>query len=91
MAAPLVAGPRLAAQKPGLTTSRGVLHFYIVESGKQEWFTMRELAEWLRVPYRTVESWNYHGTGPPRHRFGRQVRYRARDVEAWLRTRQVAS
>jgi excisionase family DNA binding protein len=55
------------------------------KAGKpDEWLTLRELAEWLKVPTRTVEKWNCEGTGPRRHRLGRAVRYRRTDVEAWL-------
>jgi excisionase family DNA binding protein len=47
--------------------------------------TTAEVATYLGVPARTVESWRYKRTGPPGIRLGRHVRYRQRDVDAWLR------
>jgi len=42
------------------------------------------LAEYLDVPIATVYRWRSRGDGPPGIRVGRHVRYRRRDVEAWL-------
>lgn len=42
------------------------------------------LAEYLGVPLSTVYQMNSKGTGPRRMRVGRHVRYRQRDVDAWL-------
>ena len=49
-----------------------------------EYLTEAELAELLRVSTKTVRTWRKEGTGPPALRFGRGVRYRRRDVDAWL-------
>jgi excisionase family DNA binding protein len=46
--------------------------------------TEQELAEYVRVSLRTVRKWRAEGTGPPYLRAGRQIRYRKRDVDAWL-------
>jgi excisionase family DNA binding protein len=46
------------------------------------------LAEWLHVPVATVYAWRSKGEGPRGHRVGKHVRYRLRDVEAWLRERE---
>ena len=43
-----------------------------------------ELAAFFGVPLRTVYAWRDRRTGPPGFRVGRHVRYRRRDVEAWV-------
>lgn len=45
----------------------------------------RELAEHLRVTVKAVQAWRYRGGGPAFVRVGRAVRYRAVDVEVWLK------
>ncbi len=42
-----------------------------------------DLARREQVPIQTVYRWNSEGTGPPRLKLGRHVRYRLADVEAW--------
>lgn len=49
----------------------------------------RELAEWLGVPTRTVDTWRTRGSGPPYVKVGRYVRYDTRTVDKWLATRVV--
>lgn len=46
--------------------------------------TTQELADYLGLPLGTVYRLNYAHTGPRPIRVGRHVRYRQRDVEAWL-------
>jgi excisionase family DNA binding protein len=46
--------------------------------------TLREVADYLRLPPKTLYSWRYRGEGPPGIRVGRHVRYRWADVEGWL-------
>ena len=43
-----------------------------------------ELADYLGVSHSTIYQWNHKGSGPRRIRVGRHVRYRRRDVDAWL-------
>lgn len=43
-----------------------------------------ELSEWTDVPERSVRAWVSSGTGPTPIRLGRHVRFRVRDVLAWL-------
>lgn len=43
-----------------------------------------EVAEVLGRPVRTVREWRYRGEGPRYLKVGGTVRYRPRDVEAWL-------
>ena len=47
-----------------------------------------ELAAYLKVPVATIYAWRYRGTGPPGLRIGRHVRFRLRDVERWLESRE---
>ena len=47
----------------------------------------QQLAEYLGVPLATVYRWRCEGTGPRGIKVGKHVRYRQRDVEAWLDTR----
>ena len=52
-----------------------------------------EVAEVLGRPARTLRQWRYLGVGPRYLKVGAAVRYRARDVEEWLRAheREAAS
>lgn len=43
-----------------------------------------EVADYLRVPLRTLYRWRYAGEGPPGYRVGRHLRFRWADVEEWL-------
>ena len=47
----------------------------------------QQLADYLGVPLATVYRWRCAGTGPRGIKVGKHVRYRQRDVEAWLDTR----
>lgn len=46
--------------------------------------TIVDVAAYLGIPVGTVYQWRHKGTGPAGMRVGRHVRYRRRDVEAWL-------
>ncbi len=50
-----------------------------------------EAAEALAVPARTLEAWRCRGGGPPFVRIGRHVRYRLRDLQAWIEERTFKS
>jgi excisionase family DNA binding protein len=43
-----------------------------------------EVAEMLHIPTKTLYQWRYDGNGPPSHKIGRHLRYRRREVEAWI-------
>lgn len=43
-----------------------------------------QLSELFELPLATIYRWNYAKTGPQVLRIGRHVRYREKDVEAWL-------
>jgi predicted DNA-binding transcriptional regulator AlpA len=45
------------------------------------------LSEFLDIPERTIYAWRQRGEGPPAYRIGKYLRYRSRDVEAWLNER----
>ena len=53
-------------------------------NGNAELLTTRQTAEWLDVSHRTLESFRITGRGPKYLKIGRCVRYRARDLKAWL-------
>jgi excisionase family DNA binding protein len=46
--------------------------------------TPQEVADLLRVPVVTLQTWRAHRRGPRGHRVGRHIRYRRSDVERWL-------
>lgn len=43
-----------------------------------------ELAGYLGVPTKTLYAWRYRREGPRGFRVGRHLRYRWRDVQAWI-------
>lgn len=51
--------------------------------------SVEDLAEREGVAVLTVYDWNRTGTGPPRMKVGRHVRYRLADVEKWEQSRIV--
>lgn len=54
-----------------------------MSTGK-EWIGIDALAQELGVPVRTVYAWRAKGTGPRGATFGRHVRFRRADVDAWI-------
>ena len=44
----------------------------------------QELADYLEVPVKTIYTWRHRATGPRGFRVGKHLRYRWRDVAAWL-------
>jgi excisionase family DNA binding protein len=53
--------------------------------------TQREAALVLRLSERTLERLRVSGGGPSFVKAGRSVRYRERDLEAWIAERVVSS
>jgi hypothetical protein len=47
-----------------------------------------QVAEVFGKPPRTLRQWRYLGIGPKYLKVGATVRYRARDVEAWLEAQE---
>lgn len=50
----------------------------------REWIGVEALAEELGVPVRTVYAWRAKGRGPRAATFGRHLRFRRDDVDAWI-------
>lgn len=46
--------------------------------------TPEDLAEFLKIPEKTLTDWRYRGEGPKWRRVGRHPRYDWDDVDAWL-------
>ena len=49
-----------------------------------DFLTIQDLADLLRVPVQTVYDWRRRGYGPRAHKVGGHLRWRRSDVEAWL-------
>lgn len=52
--------------------------------------TPDQLAAWLGVDPKTLETWRYGGGGPPWFKVGRTIRYRVRAVAEWIETQERA-
>jgi hypothetical protein len=48
-----------------------------------------EAADLLRLSIRTLQAWRARGYGPPFVRAGRAIRYRRRDLVAWVNANSV--
>ena len=48
-------------------------------------WSAEETARYLGVPVSTLYYWRSERNGPPSRRIGRYLRYRAEDVEEWVR------
>ncbi|MFJ2770064.1 MULTISPECIES: helix-turn-helix domain-containing protein [Streptomyces] len=46
--------------------------------------TPEEVAVYLGVPVKTLYQWRHRRIGPTVHKVGRHLRYRWREVDAWL-------
>lgn len=53
-------------------------------SPEEQYLDVEALAEYIHVPVDTLYGWRYKGYGPPAAKVGRHLRYRLRDVEAWI-------
>jgi len=51
------------------------------------WIGIEELAEELGVPVRTIYAWRSKNKGPRGATFGKHVRFRRDDVDAWTESR----
>jgi len=54
------------------------------EEADQGMWSIVQLGAFLGVPVRTLYYWRQVGKGPPGHRVGRFLRFRADEVHAWL-------
>lgn len=49
--------------------------------------SVEELADYPEVPVKTIYTWRHHNTGPRGFRVGKHLRFRWRDVQAWVTQR----
>jgi DNA-binding transcriptional MerR regulator len=50
-----------------------------------------EVAKFLHISIKTLESWRQNGLGPPFVRYSRRcVRYRPEQIEKWILSRETA-
>jgi excisionase family DNA binding protein len=47
-------------------------------------WTIEEVADFLKIPVKTLYDWRRHGRGPRARRMGKHLRYAPSDVRAWL-------
>ncbi len=57
-------------------------------NANDELLTIDDVAEMLRVPVGTLRYWRHLGAGPQSFKVGRWVRYRRRDVRAWINAKR---
>jgi hypothetical protein len=50
---------------------------------EDEWVGPKDLAKSWGLPERTLSQWRYLGKGPRYFKFGKHIRYRRADCEAW--------
>lgn len=48
----------------------------------------QELADFLKVPVRTIHRWRSNGDAPKAIRVGRHLRFETRDVLEWMERRK---
>jgi predicted DNA-binding transcriptional regulator AlpA len=53
---------------------------------RHEIMTATEVADYLRVPLKSLYTWRYTHEGPPSARVGKYLRYRRTDIDEWLDT-----
>jgi excisionase family DNA binding protein len=56
-------------------------------TGQEAFWTVAEVAAYLRVPVETLYAWRKRGHGPPAARVGRHLRYDPADLRAWVKGR----
>lgn len=52
--------------------------------------TIEEVAEYLRVPVRTLYNWRTRNKGPAAYKVGRELRYSSSDLDAWMESQKTA-
>ena len=48
-----------------------------------------EAADFLKISIRTLQAWRCRGVGPAYVRAGRAIRYRRRDLIAWIEANTI--
>jgi len=59
-------------------------------TGHDDLLTETQAADFLRLSVRTLQAWRVSKRGPDFVKVGRAVRYRRRDLVAWLRSNTVS-
>lgn len=77
-----MAAPERVLTRPPRASKQGLAH-----SSLCRLLTVRELADLLQVPPKTIYTWRYKRTGPPAVAVGKYLRFRPEDVAAWLEAR----
>ena len=54
------------------------------EARDEPLLSVEDLATYLGVPVKTLYQWRHKGIGPRGLRVGRHLRYRRKDIDAWL-------
>lgn len=54
--------------------------------GTNGWIGIEQLSAEINIPVRTIYSWRSRGLGPRGATFGRHVRFKREDVDAWIAT-----
>ena len=57
----------------------------------QAYVTEKEIARKLGLVPETLQAWRRTAKGPPFVKLGRAIRYRLKDVEAWLAAQTVGA
>ena len=65
------------------------LKFKMEKMGQAQMTHTAAAAEYLGQKKTTLEYWRTQGTGPRYYKFGRYIRYRFDDLDAWLEGRAV--
>jgi excisionase family DNA binding protein len=52
-----------------------------------EFWSSKEVCEYLGISLNTLRYWQYMGTGPRSYRMGRHRKYKPADVRAWAERR----
>ena len=55
--------------------------------GGDRLLSVKELADYLEVPVKTIYTWRHRNTGPKGFRVGKHLRFRWHDVQAWVAQR----
>lgn len=50
----------------------------------EEFLTVQEVADLLKVPKATLYAWRSRGQGPRVAKLGKHLRYRRSDIDAWV-------
>jgi excisionase family DNA binding protein len=56
-----------------------------------ELLSLRQLADYLGIAPSSIHYWRQQGKGPRGFRIGKQLRFRAADVDAWLQEQEERS